>query len=78
MKLKFTRQEFLALWRTLRGYAPLRDDVSLTRSDGLDFDRRLEAEMDYWYRRLLAEGDEAMLVPEELAGDVTPEADDDG
>lgn len=78
MKLKFTRQEFLARWRALRGYAPLRNDVSLTRSDGLDFDGRLEAEMDCWYRRLLLEGDGSLLAPEELARGFALPAPSDG
>ena len=78
MKLKMSRQEFLSRWRALRGYAPLRNDVSLSRSDGLDFDARLEAEMDGWYRRLVLEGDEPLLAPEELAADVSLSAPADG
>lgn len=71
MKMKLSRQEFLSKWRVLRGYAPLRDDVTVTRSDGLDFDAILESEMDAWYRRLLLEGDEWQLAPEELSSGVT-------
>lgn len=78
MKLKMSRQEFLSRWRALRGYAPLRNDVSLSRSDGLDFDARLEAEMDGWYRRLVLEGDESLLAPEELAPGVSLSAPADG
>ena len=78
MKLKMSRQEFLSRWRTLRGYAPLRNDVSLSRSDGLDFDLSLEAEMDGWYRRLVLEGDVSLLAPEELAAGMSLPAPADG
>lgn len=70
MKLKLSRNEFLARWRVMRGYAPLRNDVNVVRSDGLDFDLMLEAEMDRWYSRLLREGDLSLLAPEELASSV--------
>ena len=78
MKIKLSRQEFLSKWRVLRGYAPLRDDVSVTRTDGLDFDTQLECEMDAWYRRLLLEGDEWQLAPEELASEMVLPAPADG
>lgn len=67
MKLKLSRKDFLARWRSMRGYAPLRDDVDMARGDGLDFDMLLEAEMDCWYQRLLREGEVRLLAPEELA-----------
>lgn len=70
MKLKFTRGEFLAQWRMMRGFAPLRNDAAVTRTDGIDLDSLLEAEMDAWYRRLIRDGDGDTLVAEELAGDI--------
>lgn len=68
MKLHLTRDEFLALWRIHRGYSPLRTDTSVQRSDGMDLDTILLAEMDDWYLRLLLEADAAMLAPRGYGG----------
>lgn len=76
--MKFTREEFLDYWRMMRGFAPLRNDAVVTRTDGIDFDPMLEAEMDAWYRQLVRDGDPASLVAEELAGDIVLPAPADG
>ena len=78
MKLHLTRDEFLALWRILRGYSPLRTDTSVQRSDGMDLDPILLAEMDDWYLRLLLEADTAMLAPEDMAASVDMPVPDGG
>lgn len=70
MKLHLTREEFLALWRTHRGYTPsVCGDACVQRSDGMDLDSILMAEMEEWYRRLLLEADESLLAPEDIAAD---------
>lgn len=70
MKHHLTREEFLELWRTLRGFSPLRNDAAVTRSDGIDIDSVLMAEMDAWYGRLLREADESLLAPVDIASEV--------
>ena len=70
MKLHLTREEFLALWRTHRGYTPsVCGDACVQRSDGMDLDSILMAEMEEWYRKLLLEADESLLAPEDIAAD---------
>ena len=70
MKLHLTREEFLALWRTHSGYTPsVCGDACVQRSDGMDLDSILMAEMEEWYRKLLLEADESLLAPEDIAAD---------
>lgn len=70
MKLHFTKTVFLDVWRELKGYAPLRNDATVVVShDGLDLDMALTAEMDDWYARLLREGEERYLAPEDLSAE---------
>lgn len=64
----YSRSEFLARWRALRGYAPLRNNASV--ADNPDLSLKLGAEMDEWYLRLLTEGDPSLLEPEDLAGEM--------
>ena len=66
----YSQSEFLALWRTLRGYAPLCDDAVVNGSDDSDRNLTLKAEMDEWYTRLLLEADASLLEPEDIAGDM--------
>ena len=66
----YKQTEFLARWRALRGYAPLRDDAIVSAADLPDMNMILRAEMDEWYTRLLLEGDPHLLEPENIAGDV--------
>lgn len=73
-----TTEEFLSLWRTLKGFEPLCDDCSVTVTDGLNLDTVLRAEMDLWYHRLLREAPVDMLCPEELAGEIIPPPVTDG
>lgn len=63
----YSRSEFLARWRALRGYAPLRNNTQV--ADNPDLSLKLGAEMDEWYTRLLLDGDPSMLEPEQLAGE---------
>lgn len=48
----------LDLWRLMRADEPLRLDCTLTRTDGIDLDSQLEAEMRAWYLSLLDFGPE--------------------
>lgn len=61
----------LATWRLLRGYEPLRNDASVTRTDGIDLDRLLELEMEAWYRNALATARPEMLEPRNIASQVS-------
>ena len=63
----YSRSEFLARWRALRGYAPQRNNVPV--ADNSDQALKLAAEMDEWYTRLLLEGDPSLLEPEDIAGE---------
>lgn len=78
MKQHFTKIEFLDVWRALRGYAPLRNDATVVRDDGVDLDMALTAEMDDWYGRLLREGEERYLAPEDLSAETVMAAPVDG
>lgn len=71
MKQHFTKTEFLDVWRELKGYVPLRNDATVVRTDGIDLDLALTAGMDDWYARLLREGEERYLAPEDLSGVVS-------
>ncbi len=68
MKLTLTRSEMLARWRLHRGYDIPHHDASVGRSDGIDLDSILEAEMDEWYRNLLLTAPLGLLAPVEKAG----------
>ncbi len=76
MKRNLTKSAMLELWKTMRAGEPLRLDCTLTRTDGADYDRALEAEMRAWYLHLLDCGDESMLAPIEMgaAAEVSPGA----
>ena len=71
MKQKFTREEFIAKWRELKGFAPMYYDGHLVVTDGIDLNYSFGTEADEWYRRLLREGDESLLWKEDLASEVT-------
>ncbi len=70
MKLSLTRSEMLARWRLHRGYDIPAVGVVSGRTDGIDLDAVLSAEMDEWYGRLLASGPLRHLVSVQKAGSV--------
>lgn len=76
MKRTLTKGSMLELWKTMRAGEPLRLDCTLTRTDGADYDKALEAEMRAWYLHLLDCGDESMLAPVDMsaAAEVTTDA----
>ncbi|MBD5251496.1 MAG: hypothetical protein HDR97_01695 [Bacteroides sp.] len=65
MELRLDEAQMLELWRQRQGILPLRDDIEVVRTDGLDFSGRLKAEMDGWYLNLLATAPEELLVAED-------------
>ena len=67
MKVKFDETRMLEAWRRRQGILPLRDDMSVVRTDGLDFSDRLRAEMDAWYVRLLEKAPVDFLAPEDCS-----------
>lgn len=67
MKKLLTKSAMLDLWRLMRADEPLRLDCTLTRTDGVDYDQRLETEMRTWYLALLDEGAEELLAPVNIA-----------
>lgn len=66
----YTRSEFYARWRALRGYAPYCNEADVSASVSSDLNLVLLAEMDEWYTRLLLEADPSLLQPEDIAGDM--------
>ena len=71
MKMHLSRPQMLAAWRLHRLLEPIRDDASVTRSDGLDLDALLAPEMDAWYTDLLLNGPPHLLVSHDIAGSVS-------
>lgn len=68
MKKMYSRAEMLAVWRELKGYAPVRADIDVSQRDGIDWDLGLGAEIDAWYGALARTAPVWMLWPEDLAG----------
>lgn len=77
MKIMLSSDEMLAQWKLRRGFAPLRTDCEITRSDGIDLDALLRLEMRDWYLNLLDTAPMELLAPENIAGDIAlmPQAD---
>lgn len=67
MEMHLDRSRMLAAWKLHRAFEPLRNDSSVTRTDGIDLDDLLSAEMDLWYVNLLLTAPEHLLVPEDIA-----------
>jgi hypothetical protein len=68
----------LKMWRLRRYREPLRDDCSVTHTDGLDTDRLLTMEMREWYINLLDTADTRLLDITDIAADVALKANSDG
>ncbi len=71
MKINLTRSQMLARWRLHRGYDIPHYDSETSRTDGIDLDEILSAEMDEWYSNLLRTAPLSRLVPVEKAGVVS-------
>lgn len=67
MRVTFTREQMLALWRRHVAAEPERTDFDMERTDGIDLDSRLEREMRCWYLQLLDNGREQWLAPVDLS-----------
>lgn len=67
MKKSLTKDEMLELWRNLRMAEPLRLDCAVERTDGTDLSAAIEAEMRAWYLELLSRGEQALIVPVNVA-----------
>lgn len=66
-----TENEMTRLWLLRKGYEPLRSDCRIRRSDGADLERIARGECRLWMERLLAEGDPSLLVPHDLAQEMS-------
>lgn len=67
MKLTLTAAEMLARWRLLKAIEPARLDCSVERTDGIDLDAYLSAEMRRWYLDLLDHAPASLLAPANIA-----------
>ncbi|MDE6490780.1 MAG: hypothetical protein K2L49_06440 [Muribaculaceae bacterium] len=67
MKITYTSQQMLEEWKLRRAIGPMRADCTVTRSDGIDLDALLTAEMRGWYLRLLDTAPPEMLAPEDIS-----------
>lgn len=70
MIIKLSSDEMLAQWKLRRGFAPLRVDCMITRSDGVDLDELLRLEMRDWYLNLLSTAQVEMLATTNIADDI--------
>ncbi len=78
MKLCLNPSDMLEQWRLHSGYSlPLADAVC-RRNDGIDLDTIMRADLNAWYRRLLAEGEPGQLAPEDFSHSVVLTPGDDG
>ncbi|MDE6117620.1 MAG: hypothetical protein K2G33_08955 [Duncaniella sp.] len=68
MEMHLDRSRMLAAWKLHRALEPVRNDSAVTRTDGIDIDELLSAEMDLWYVNLLLTAPEHLLVPRDLSG----------
>lgn len=71
MRITYTSQLMLEEWKLRRAIGPLRADCTVTRSDGIDLDALLTAEMRGWYLRLLDTAPAEMLAPEDISARVS-------
>lgn len=67
MKLRLTRDEMTARWRSLRSSTTPPVEASVTRLDDVEIDTRIEAEIDAWYDALLLKADPRLLAPRDLS-----------
>lgn len=70
MKLCLTSDEMLQQWRLRRALLPLRNDCEVQRTDGIDIDTYLRAEMRAWYLGLLDTALTRYLSLDDIAADV--------
>lgn len=68
----------IARWRLHRYHEPLRNDCSVTRTDGIDLDAIIVAEMEAWYFNLLDTAPPDLLVTADIATEVAMSRDREG
>ena len=78
MKIRLSADEMLAQWKLRRGFAPLRADCEISRSDGVDLDAILRLEMRDWYLNLLCTAPIEMLATTNIANDIALSLIDNG
>lgn len=67
MKLLLSKSELAREWRLRACPEKVVSDYSITRTDGMDIDDILDAQMDDWYRHLLHNADLDLLNPIEIS-----------
>lgn len=77
MTITLSSDEMLAQWKLRRGFAPLRTDCVLSRSDGVDLDALLRLEMRDWYLNLLDTAPTRLLSLTSIADEIAIMAHDD-
>lgn len=77
MTITLSSDEMLAQWKLRRGFAPLRADCVVSRSDGVDLDALLRLEMRDWYLNLLDTAPTRLLSLTSIADDIAIVAHDD-
>ncbi len=78
MRVRLTREEMLAKWRTLRAVEPPRGDCTVDRSDGPDLEAIMEAEMRAWYLDRLDHAPASRLAAHQMAAEAQVEVSADG
>ena len=67
MIVSLTRRQMLDRWMLAKGFGPMRTDATVTRSDGLDLEAAMEADMRAWYLRILDTAPAPMLPLDTIA-----------
>lgn len=78
MKITLTTDEMLVQWKLHRGFAPLRADCVIERTDGVDLDAILRLEMRDWYLNLLDNAPIEMLAPTDIKNSIAIMKQSDG
>ncbi|MDE6496398.1 MAG: hypothetical protein K2L30_09215 [Duncaniella sp.] len=78
MKTTLSQPEMIARWRLHRYHEPLRNDCSVTRTDGIDLDSIIVTEMEAWYFNLLDTAPPDLLVTADISSEVAMSRDSDG
>ncbi len=78
MKTTLTRTEMLDRWRLHRGFDIPHFNAGASRTDGIDLDSILAAEMDEWYANLLHTAPVRHLAPVDIASSMASAAGEGG
>jgi len=77
-RLIFTRDRLLAEWKLRQGLAPLISGAVVTRTDGIDLNAIMMAQIDAWYQQCLLSMDPDSLPLTDIAPQLTVAMSPDG